>query len=82
LPFFFGDDPDFLGWLLGEFREFGFVLRVEIAVILGDVDVDFAAGFDGCGAKFFGLVITLCTPCDVVCVAKGVDVEDVDVGGG
>jgi hypothetical protein len=65
-----------------EGAELGLVLGVEVCVVGGDGDVDFAAGFDvGCG-ELFGFVVALCAPGDVVGVAEGVDVEDVDVGGG
>ena len=65
-----------------DFAHFGFVLSVKVAVVGGDVDVDFAAWFGGYGAEFFGLVVAFGSPCDVVGVAEGVDVEDVDVGWG
>jgi hypothetical protein len=62
-----------------EGAELGLVLGVEVCVVGGDGDVDFAAGFDiGCG-EFLGFVVALCAPGDVVGVAEGVDVEDVDV---
>lgn len=82
LVFFLRQD-DTLGSfpLGGEDAELGFVLRVEIGVVRWDCDVDFAAGFEVCCRELFGLVVTFCSPCDVVGVAEGVDVEDVDVGG-
>ena len=56
-------------------------MRVEIFVVAGDVDVDFAffGGFDA--FEFGGFVVALCTPGDIVGVAEGVDVQNVDVGG-
>lgn len=65
----------------GKSAEFGLVLRVEIGVVGGNVDVDFAARFERRGGQFLGLVVALGAPGDVVGVAEGVDVEDVDVGG-
>jgi len=49
---------------------------------LRDVDVDFAAGLEVGDFEFWGFVVTFGAPGDVVGVAEGVDVEDVDVGGG
>ena len=64
-----------------ESAQLGLVLGVQVCVVGGDCDVDFAAGFDvGCG-QLFGFVVSFGAPCDVVGVAEGVDVEDVDVGG-
>jgi hypothetical protein len=65
-----------------ESAEFRLVLGVEVGVVGGDCDVDLAAGFDVCRGEFLGLVVALCAPGDVVGVAEGVDVEDVDVSGG
>jgi hypothetical protein len=65
-----------------ESAEFRLVLGVEVGVVGGDCDVDLAAGFYVCRGQFLGLVVALCAPGDVVGVAEGVDVEDVDVGGG
>ena len=47
-----------------------------------DVYVDFAAGFKVCDFEFGGFVVAFGPPGDVVGVAEGVDVEDVDVGRG
>lgn len=82
LALFFRDRFFLLWWFDGEFGEFRFVLRIEVAIVLGDVDVDFAAGFEVCGGQFFGFVVAFRAPGYVVGVAKGVDVEDVDVGWG
>ena len=49
---------------------------------MGDGDVDAAGGFDGGGGELGGLVVAFGAPGDVVGVAEGVDVEDVDVGWG
>ena len=57
-------------------------MRVEVAVVLRDVDVDFAAGFKVCDFEFGGFIVAFGSPGDVMGVAEGVDVEDVDVGGG
>jgi len=65
----------------GEGAQLGLVLGVEVGVVRGDRDVDFAAGFDVCRGQLLGLVVSFRTPCDVVGVAEGVDVEDVDVCG-
>ncbi len=73
---------DFLGCLFGDLAHLGFVLRIQVAVVLRDVDVDFAAGLEVGDLEFRGLVVALGAPGDVVGVAEGVDVEDVDVGGG
>lgn len=81
LPILFGDGGYLLRGLGRELGQLGFVLRVEIAVVLGDVDVDLAAGLQVGGRQFLGLVVALGAPGDVVGVAEGVDVQDVDVGG-
>jgi len=73
---------DFFSRLFGNLAHLGFVLRVQVAVILRDVDVDFAAGLEVGDFEFWGFVVTFGAPGDVVGVAEGVDVEDVDVGGG
>ena len=65
---------DFFGWFLREFREFRVVLRIQVAVVLGDVDVDFSARFQVRGGQFFGFVVAFRTPCYVVGVTEGVDV--------
>jgi hypothetical protein len=62
-----------------EGAELGLVLGVEVCVVGGDCDVDFAAGFDVGGGQLFGFVVSFCAPCDVVGVAEGVHVEDVDI---
>ena len=49
---------------------------------MGDVDVDFSAGFEVGGGELGGFVVAFGAPGDVVGVAEGVYVEDVDVGGG
>ncbi len=56
------------------------VLSIKIAIILGNVDVNFPARFEMDIREFLGLVVTLRTPGDIVSVAKGVNVEDVDIG--
>ena len=69
-------------------RSFGFeelqlvqVLGVEICVVGGDVDIDFATGFESCGRQLLGFVIALSSPGDIVGVAEGVDLQGADVGG-
>lgn len=71
-----------LGWLVREFHQFGLVLRVQVAVVLWDVDIDLAAGFQVSRRQFLGLVIALGTPCDIMGVTERVDVQNVDVRGG
>lgn len=51
-------------------------------VVCGDCDVYAARGFYGRGGEFGGFVIAFCAPGYVVGVAEGVDVENVNVGGG
>ncbi len=51
-------------------------------VVLWDVDVDFPARFEVGGGEFGRLVVAFGAPGDVVGVAEGVDVENVDVGWG
>jgi hypothetical protein len=80
LLFFLGNDLNLLWGLLGELGDFGFVLSVQITVILGDVNVDLATGLEVSGGQFLGLVISLSTPGYIVGVTEGVDVENVDVG--
>lgn len=55
---------------------------VQVAVILRDVDINLTAGLQVSRGQFLGLVISLCTPGDIVSVTEGVDVENVDVGRG
>ena len=55
------------------------VLAVEIVVIAGDGNVDFTTWLGDGRGQLLRLVISLGTPCDIVGVAEGVDVEDVDV---
>lgn len=66
----------------GESADFRLVLGIEIRVVGGNGDVDFAAGFQIRGWQFLRRVVAFGAPGDVVGVAEGVDVEDVDVGGG
>jgi len=73
---------DFFGRLFGNLAHLGFVLRVQVAVVLRDVDVDLAARLEIGDLEFRGFVIAFGAPGDVVGVAEGVDVEDVNVGGG
>lgn len=60
--------------------KFSLVLRIEIRVISGNSDIDLATRLGDSGWQFLWLVVTLCTPRDIVSVAKGVDVENIDVG--
>lgn len=80
LLFFLGNNCDLLGGLHGELGKLRIILVVQIAVVLRNVDVDLTAGLEVRGGQFLGLVISLSTPCDIVGVAEGVDVEDIDVG--
>lgn len=73
---------DFFGRLFGNLAHLGFVLRVQVAVVLRDVDVDFTAGLEVGDFEFWGFVVAFGAPGDVMGVAEGVDVEDVDVRGG
>lgn len=74
---------DFLGCLVFgvEGQEFGFVLAVQILLISRDGDIDLPARLQRGRRQLLWFIIALCTPSDVVGVAEGVDVEDVDVGG-
>ena len=49
---------------------------------MGDGDIDTAGWFEVGGGELGGLVVAFGAPGDVVGVAEGVDVEDVDVGRG
>lgn len=46
LALFLGNGLDLWGRLLRELYEFGLVLGVQVAIVLGDVDVDFSAGLE------------------------------------
>lgn len=74
---FFGGDP-----FGAEGADLRFVLGVEVRVVGGDGDVHLAAGLEIRGGEFLRGVVALGAPGDVVGVAKGVHIEDVDVGGG
>lgn len=63
----------------GELAEFLLVLRVQVRVVGGDGDIDLAAWLQIRGGEFFRFVVAFGTPGDVVGVAEGVDVEDVEV---
>ena len=65
----------------GNFAHFGFVLMVQIAVVSRNVDIYFAACFENCRREFFGFIVSFSSPCDIVGVTKGVDIQNVDVGG-
>ena len=71
-----------LGRLLRDQPHLALVRVVEVAVVLRDVDVDLAARLEVGRGEHGGLVVALGAPGDVVRVAEGVDVEDVDVGRG
>ncbi len=60
---------------------FGIILCIEIAIILRNVDIDFAAWFEICRREFLGFVVTFGTPSDVVGITEGIDVENIDVSG-
>lgn len=77
-----GDDLFLLDGFGGDDAHFGVVLGVEVAIVLGDGDVDFTAGFKVRRGEFGGFVVAFGAPGYVVGVAEGVDVEDVDVGWG
>lgn len=77
-----GEDSLLDGGLDDDLAHLGLVLGVQIAVVRGDVDVDLAARLEHGGWQLLRLVVTFRTPCDIMGVAEGVDVEDVDVGRG
>ena len=77
-----GDFLDLLGWLGCEFDKFGFVKSIQVPIILRNQNIDFAIGFDVSRREFLSLVIPLGSPSDVVGVAKGVDIEDIDISRG
>lgn len=58
---------------------FCIVLRVKVAVVLGNADVDFASGFKVNLFQFRRFVVAFGAPGDVVGVAEGVDVKNIDV---
>lgn len=69
-------------WLDREGVHLELVLLIEIFVIRGNVHVGFAIDRGDCTIlDGRGDVGALGTPRDIVCVTKGVDVEDVNVGG-
>ena len=82
LTVLFRNDLDLFWRLHRKLGKFGFILCIEVAVILGNVHVHLATGFEGCRWQLLGLVIALGTPGDIMGVAEGVDVKDVDVGRG
>lgn len=57
-------------------------MGVKITIILRDVDVDLATGLQSRRRQLLGFVVALGTPCDVVGITEGVNVENVDVGWG
>ena len=73
---------DLLGGFGSEGTQLRVILVVQIAVVLGNANVDLTAGFGVRRRELFSLVVTLGAPGDVVGVAEGVDIQDVDVGGG
>lgn len=75
---------DFLrrGVFGAESAEFGLVLRIEIGVIGRDRDVDFAAWLEIRRGELLRRVVAFGAPGDIVRIAEGVDVEDVDVSRG
>ena len=73
---------DFLGGFGGEEAKFRIILVVQIAVVLGSLELYLTAGFDVRGGEFLGFVIAFGSPRDVVSVAEGIDVQDIDVGWG
>lgn len=75
---------DLLGWCpLGrKDPQLVLVLAVQVMIVSRNSHVDLAAWFCGGTAELLWLVIALGSPCDVVGIAKGIDVEDVDVGRG
>ena len=57
-------------------------MGVQITIILGNVDIDLATRLQSCRRQLLGFVVTLGTPCDVMGITEGIDVENVDVGWG
>nr|POF01296.1 hypothetical protein CFP56_21244 [Quercus suber] len=74
---------DFLRCLIfgAEHAQLVFVLGVQIGIVGWDGNVNFATGFCvGCW-KFLRLVVTLSSPSNVMGVAEGIHVQDVDISG-
>ena len=69
----------FFGGFDGEKAEFFFILVVEIAIVLRNCNVDFAAELDVNFVQLGGFVVAFSTPCYVVGVAEGIDVENVNI---
>lgn len=67
----------FFGRFRCECRQFDIVLRIQIASILRNTNVDFSTRLDRSGREFFCLVVSFGTPCDIVSVAKGIYVEHI-----
>lgn len=78
----FADDFLLLNRFLRDLAHLGVVLGVEVAVILGNIDVNFAARFEVGDFKFGRFVVAFSTPSDVVGIAESIDIEDVNVGRG
>ena len=76
-----GEDLDFLRRFLRDDLHLLVVLRVQVTVIIGNVDVDFPARLEVDAGELLRLVVSFRTPRDIVCVAEGVDVEDVEICG-
>jgi len=71
-----------LGWgLHNDLAHLGLILSIQVAVVGGDVYVDFTARLECRRRQLLGLVVSFGTPSDVVGVTEGVDIENVDVGG-
>lgn len=81
LVFGFRNNLYFLWSLHCNDTHLGVVLGVQVAIVLGDIDVHLAAGLEVCRGQLFSFVVSFRAPCYVVCVAESVDVENVDVGG-
>ena len=58
------------------------VLGIEIRVVRRDVDVYLATRLEVGGRQLLSFVITFCTPCNIMGITEGVDVENVDVSRG
>jgi hypothetical protein len=62
-----------------EFLECGIVQGVEIAIVDGEFRIGLSV-FSYCGRlELFGLVVSFCTPCNVMGVAESVNIDDVGI---
>ena len=78
----FTDDFLLLDGFLRDPAHLRVVLSIKVTVVLWNVDVNFAAGFEVCNFEFGRFVVALGTPSNVVSIAESVDIKDVYVGWG